>query len=90
MEPPALARIVTCTLFLAITWSAGVVWALWYARHGKTHLHVRLRGPKLMLADIVQLLVYTTSVCLREILTACGVPFPCALSNLAALGATTG
>ena len=90
MKPIAIARVVSCTVFLGVSWSVGFTWALWYARHGKTNLHVRLRGPSFMLADVGHLLVCTTTVCLREILAAAGLPFPCVLSNLATPGATTG
>ena len=73
---------------MALSWSVGLAWAWWYAKHGKTNLYIRVRSPSLMVLEIAQLLVYTSIACLREIFSASSLVFPCVLSNLATLGAT--
>ena len=44
----------------------------------------------LMPAEILQLMVYITVVCLREIFQYSGLAFPCLVSNLASLAMLTG
>ena len=91
MKPTDIARVITCTLFLAVSWPVGIVWARYYAAsHGKTVLYIRVRGPTLLQLDVTLLLFYATMACLREIFSATGLGFSCTLSNLTTLGATTG
>lgn len=72
---------------LLSTWIAGALWArsTWSKR--RTSLHVRVRMPGLVLADIVLDVMAITFICLEQILSYNHLIMPCILMNgVSALG----